>query len=161
MTDLLANPPTCSPTPPVHFAIPNSIFMIPWMAAKLLHHIVKECITPSYCLFLNGNVVPVHVHIVVTSCGYHYTFVSPRPNQINWQLMVASCYRKTGNCKEHVHCSKQREYILLFGINLCITSKLHHLHRRRLSRVHAQYLVPIFPGAHAGRIDTLFVHVVS
>jgi len=26
-----------------------------------------------------------------------------------------------------LQCSKQREYILLFGTNLCITSKLHHL----------------------------------
>ena len=34
----------------------------------------------------------------------------------------------------HIQCSKQREYILLFGTNLCITSKLHHLCLKKVDR---------------------------
>jgi len=38
---MLANSPTYFPIPPVHFAVPNSVFMIPWKAVKLLNRIAK------------------------------------------------------------------------------------------------------------------------
>ena len=45
------------------------------------------------------------------------------------QFKVQSCDRFwfLSSTNTTVQCSKQREYILLFGTNLCITSKLHHL----------------------------------
>jgi len=61
-----------------------------------------------------------------TTCGpancAHYILM--KLNSISqWSDLPYSIY---------LQCSKQREYILLFGTNLCITSKLHHLCLKKL-----------------------------
>jgi len=45
-----------------------------------------------------------------------------------------ACNIVLGNDLLSIQCSKQREYILLFGTNLCVTSKLHHLCLKKVDR---------------------------
>ena len=47
---------------------------------------------------------------------------------------ISGIYAGAYTHADDIQCSKQREYILLFGTNLCISSKLHHLCLKKVDR---------------------------